>query len=61
VLSRISIDLISGGKAVEVPEPEPEPEPDEELFDGGATGRTTEELALTPDVPAAFVAVDENV
>mgnify|MGYP007030379279 CR=1 FL=1 len=59
MLSRISIDLISGGKAVKVPEPEPEP--DEELFDGGATGRTTEELALTPDVPAAFDAVDENV
>jgi hypothetical protein len=53
------MDLISGGKKAEGLEPELDP--DEELSDGGALGRTTEELALTLDVPAALVAVDENV
>jgi hypothetical protein len=48
-------DLIPGGKVLDALEP------DEESFAGGALGRTTEELALTLDVPAALVAVDENV
>jgi hypothetical protein len=48
----MEMDSIWGGKGAD---------PDEELFAGGAVGLTTDELTLTPDVPAAFVAVDENV
>jgi hypothetical protein len=53
----MATDLISGGRALE----ELEPDPDEELFAGGALGLTTEELTLTPEVPAELVAVEENV
>jgi hypothetical protein len=53
----MATDLISGGKALELTEPDP----DEVLFAGGALGLTTDELTLTPEVPAELVAVDENV
>jgi hypothetical protein len=55
----MAIDFISGGKALG--ETKPAPEPDDELFAGGAVGLTTDELTLTPEVPARFVAVEENV
>jgi hypothetical protein len=55
----MATDLISGSKGFDAFEPELDS--DDELPDGAALGLTTVELALTPDVPAVLVAVEENV